>query len=141
MTSRRGEYPRLVEDIYTEQRTKTGPPDTTGWLILAVVVVVLAIFFAWLIYTLYRDANSADVVQRCSPGLCKFSILTGVKTCPNPGDTLGVRVTAGSEFCTSENYCQNEPFNCAVQLDQSVNCTGVCGPGNDRCRCVRDPTN
>lgn len=114
--------------------------DPQGWLVLAIVVVIITIVFAWLIVSLWKDANSPNVIQRCNPGLCKFNLLTGVKTCPNPSDTIGIQASSGIERCTSRDHCQVAGFTCAVQPDQSVDCNGVCGSGNSQCRCVSDPT-
>ena len=135
MASMKGQRPVLISEVYADELSRR-PKSTTGWLILAIITVVLAIFFTWLIISLLRDANDTNVIQRCDPGLCKFSTITGIKTCPDVGDTQGIQLDVGLEFCTSEDYCQERNYTCALQLDQSVDCDGVCGPGNGRCRCI-----
>jgi hypothetical protein len=113
--------------------------NTDGWVVIAAIAIIFAIVLAWIIVALIKDSNSAIVIQRCNPGLCKFSTISGIKTCPASGDPVGVQVNLGAEFCTSRDFCQKENFKCAIQLDQTVLCNGVCGTGNDACRCVRNP--
>ena len=120
-----------------EEKPKTDPQ---GWLVLAIALVILVIFFCWLFYTLSADSKPAEIIQRCNPGLCAFDIFSGRKRCPPPGQVEGLRIAPGAEFCTSANFCQQEPFTCAIQLDQSWRCDGVCGTGNEECRCIADPT-
>lgn len=117
-----------------------GSRKATGWLALAITVIVLTIIFAWIIVAMIRDSVQDEVIQRCNPGLCKFSTISGIKTCPAVGDPIGIRVNLGAEFCTSRDYCQKPGFTCAVQADQTLLCAGECGPGNPQCRCVADPT-
>lgn len=119
------------------------PPDPAakgkGWFVIAVVVIILVIFTVWMIVLLSQESNAPIVNQRCSPGLCAFSAITGIKRCPVPSDTQGLIIDLGLEFCTTEDYCQNNNYPCAVQVDQTLNCEGVCGVGNPSCRCVPNP--
>ena len=94
----------------------------------------------YILYSIKVDANAPDVINRCSVGLCAFDIITGIKRCPDPGATVGLRIAAGAEKCTTRDYCQPNNFTCAVQLDQTLKCNGVCGTGNEQCRCIADPT-
>lgn len=121
-------------------------PKATGWLVLAITIIILAIIFAWLFIAVQSDTVGATVIQRCEPGVCLFSTVTGIKTCPAPGDTVGIQVQLGAEFCTSRDYCQQPGYQCAVQPDQTVLCNGVCNnpagsTGNESCRCVAPPQN
>lgn len=119
------------------------PPDPSikakGWTVIAIVLVVLVAFTVWMIVLLYTEKNAPIVNQRCNPGLCAFSAITGIKRCPTAGDTQGLSINLGMEFCTTKDYCQNNNYPCAVQLDQSLDCTGVCGVSNPACRCVPNP--
>jgi len=122
------------------------PPKThaTGWLVIAIIIIVLAIIFSWLFISMTSDTVGANVVQRCNPSVCKFNTITGQKTCPAPGDTLGIQVELGAEFCSSRDYCQQPGFQCAVQPDQTVLCNGVCNnpagfTGNEQCSCTSNP--
>ena len=98
--------------------------------------MILVAFTVWMFVLLYRESNAPEVNQRCAPGLCAFSSITGVKRCPTPGSTEGLAIDLGLEFCTTRDYCQNSNYPCAVQPDQTLNCDGVCGEGNEGCRCV-----
>jgi hypothetical protein len=111
--------------------------DPSGWLVISAFIVLFTIVVCVVIWLIFKDVNSADVVQRCKPGLCKFEIFTGRKTCPNPGDTVGIRLEEGNEYCTSADFCQQERYQCAVQSDQSIDCTGECD--TPKCRCVANP--
>lgn len=129
--------PRLRSDII--RKTEKPPRDYSSWTVLAVIIVLLIIVFGWIIYSIRQDTNSTEVINRCNPGLCAFDILSGIKRCPaNDSEQIGYDV--GIEYCTSRNYCQKTKYTCAVQLDQSIDCSGVCGPGNDQCRCIKNPT-
>ena len=123
--------PKLLEDIKINKKA-----DPQGWIVIALTLIIVVIFFTWLIVTISKDTNPDDVVQRCNPGLCAFDVFTGRKRCPAPGQEQGVRIAPGAEFCTSPDYCQQEPYVCAVQPDQSWRCDGVCGQGNSQCRCI-----
>lgn len=127
--------PGLIDDSKPKLKA-----DPQGWLVLAITLVVLIAFFAWLYLSVSQDANTGEVIQTCKPGLCAFDIFSGVKKCPAPGQVDGIRISAGAEFCTSRDYCQQGPYTCAIQPDQSWRCDGVCGEGNPQCRCIRDPT-
>ena len=65
MSGIRRERPRLRSDRKEITRT-----DPAGWAVLAIIVVLFVIIFAWIIVTLMNDANADDVVQRCPVGLC-----------------------------------------------------------------------
>ena len=114
-------------------------PQATGWLVLAIISVVLTIVFAFIIVSMISDSNQPAVTTTCPVGTCKFSTITGIKTCPT-SNTESISVSPGLEFCTTKNYCQKIGFECAVQADQTTLCNGVCGPNNEKCRCVRNPT-
>jgi hypothetical protein len=124
-----------MSDMQFEPRTKK--KDPTGWVVIGAFAVLFAIVVCVIIYLIYKDINSAVVVQRCKPGMCKFDIFTGRKTCPNPGDPLGIEMREGNEWCTSADFCQQERYQCAVQSDQSIDCTGECD--QPKCRCVANP--
>ena len=113
--------------------------DPQGWMVLAIALIILVIFFAWLFVTLSADTKPAEIIQRCNPGLCAFDIFSGRKRCPAAGQVQGLVITPGLEYCTSENYCQEAPYTCAIQPDQTWRCDGICGDGNERCRCIASP--
>lgn len=119
------------------KESKPTAKDPTGWVAIGTFAVVFAIIVAIIVYAMFVDIRAPKVVQRCVPGLCKFNIFTGIKTCPNPGDTVGVQLLEGNEYCTSANYCQQTKYQCAVNLDQSINCDGECD--HPQCRCVANP--
>lgn len=125
MTDRNGKEPKPIAK------------DPTGWVAIGAFAVLMAIVIGVIVYAMYKDIRAPEVIQRCSPGMCKFNVFTGVKTCPNPGDTTGIRLLEGNEYCTSPNFCQQTRFQCAVQADQSIDCTGECDQA--RCRCVANP--
>jgi len=112
--------------------------DPTGWLVICVAAISLAIIFAIIFYLMYSDINAPVVVQRCNPGLCKFNVTTGIKTCPGVGDTVGVEVTPGLEACSSKSYCNEPDHPCALLSNQTLDCSGVCDIAG--CRCVKTPT-
>lgn len=113
--------------------------DPTGWLVICVSAIILTIVFCIIAYLLTTDIRAPQVEQRCPVGLCKFSVFTGVKTCPEPGSTVGIQLAQGAEFCTSADYCQQSKYQCAVQADQTLNCDGICD--QPKCRCVANPEN
>lgn len=112
--------------------------DPTGWLVVCIFAILLTVFFCIIVYLMIVDIRAPQVEQRCPVGLCKFSVFTGVKTCPAPGDTVGVQLSQGSEYCTSADYCQQSKYQCAVLADQTLNCDGVCD--QPKCRCVANPS-
>lgn len=112
--------------------------DTTGWFTICVAVVLATVIFCVIIKLLFIDINAPEVIQRCPVGLCKFNVFTGVKTCPGNGETEGMRVAYGKEYCTSADYCQQKNYQCAVLSDQSLDCDGVCD--TPECRCVAGTT-
>jgi hypothetical protein len=111
--------------------------DPTGWLVICIFAVIITVIFCIIWYQMIVDIRAPQVEQRCPVGLCKFSVFTGIKTCPSPGDTLGVQLAQGSEFCTSADFCQNSNYQCAVLSNQTLNCDGVCD--QPKCRCVPNP--
>ena len=130
-----------MSDVRLKSDIKAPPDPTTkgkGWFVVVVVMIILIAFTTWMVVLLFRESNAPLVIQRCNPGLCAFSSITGIKRCP-VDDVQGIEVNLGLEFCTSRDYCQNNNFPCAVQADQSLNCAGVCGAGNEECRCVSVP--
>ena len=127
-----------MEYSIEKQEGRPRKQDSTAWLTIAVFAVLLAIIFAVVIYSFYRDIKAPQVITRCAPGMCKFSVYTGVKTCPGDGDTEGVQILEGTEFCTTADYCQNQQYPCAVQANQQLNCAGVCD--TPQCRCVANPS-
>ena len=129
--------PRLISDI--KNKKEKAPKDNTGWIVLVVILVIVVLVYGFIIYSVRQDANAPEVINNCDPGLCAFSIVTGIKRCP-PDNNTKIRFGPGAEFCTSRNYCQERNYTCAVQSDQTLNCSGVCGTGNDECRCIQNPT-
>tara|TARA_R110001599_G_scaffold266539_3_gene467333 strand:+ start:10966 stop:11328 length:363 start_codon:yes stop_codon:yes gene_type:complete len=115
-----------------------GKQKVDGLFVICIASIILTIVVCWVIYNMYIDIRAPEVFQRCVPGVCKFNVFTGVKTCPGNGDTTGIRLIPGAEFCTSANFCQKENFQCAVQANGSISCDGVCD--TPQCRCVGDPT-
>ena len=109
--------------------------DPTAWVVICVMAIILTAFFAIVIYLIYKDINAPQVTFRCNPGLCKTNVSTGFKSCPSPGDTIGIQVTPGAELCQSGDWCNNPKAPCAVLNDQTLSCNGVCDPGV-ACRCV-----
>lgn len=138
MDSRVEQKPRLRRDLQ-ENNSISRQKDTSGWLVIALIVIILAIVIGFVIVALFVDANTAITIQRCPLGLCKFDRLTGIKTCPEPTDTKGIIYNTGIELCTTADYCQPDGFTCAVQTDQTLNCNGICGPGNAKCKCIANP--
>lgn len=134
------QQPKLTPKLRSKQPTTKKVTDDTGFIVLAILLVFVVFIFMFIFYSIKNDANAPDVINRCGVGLCAFDIITGIKRCPEPGATVGLRIAAGAEKCTTRDYCQSSGFTCAVQLDQSLNCDGVCGPGNEKCRCIADPT-
>ncbi|MFS8159227.1 MAG: hypothetical protein ACMG6E_03265 [Candidatus Roizmanbacteria bacterium] len=131
--------PLLKRDVIaqrTAEEVSQQPVDTSGWLVLAIIVLILVIVFAFIITALVVDANAPKPIQRCPTGLCKFNTTTGIKTCPNFADDTGIAVTVGLEYCTTDDYCQQPGYTCAVQSNQTLDCSGSCGDGNSKCRCV-----
>ncbi len=131
------EGPRLKSDIKRE--TIKPEKDVTSWIVLASIIVVLVLVFSFIIYLIRKDTNFTEVINQCDAGLCAFNTTTGIKNCPS-SNTGNVSFTPEAEFCTSRNYCQSKNYTCAVQSDQTLDCSGVCGTGNDQCRCIKDPT-
>lgn len=132
----------VVETNKLQNKPPIQDVNSGGWLVIALIAIIFTIVLAWIIVALIKDSTGAEVIQRCNPGLCKFSTISGVKTCPTTEEEAqGIRVNLGAEFCTSRDYCQKQNYQCAVQLDQTVLCDGVCGFGNEQCRCVSSPFN
>lgn len=106
------------------------------FIIISIFVIIVAIILSIAIYNYYKRIRQNTVTFRCNPGLCKFDLFTGIKTCPNTGDTQGLEVVVGLEGCTSADFCQFNPNRCALLPDQTLDCSGICGPGNSECRCI-----
>lgn len=112
------------------------PRSSGRSLIAAIIVIAVVAAICYFVYILYSRANEDIVIQRCPVGLCKFDVITGEKRCPASAATEGIQIDFGKEFCTSRNYCQNVNFPCALQLDGTVDCSGICGLGNNGCKCL-----
>ena len=121
-----------------DDQKKPKKQDPQGWFVICLFAVIIVIMVCIIIYLIELDIKAPIVQQRCNPGVCKFDVFTGVKTCPASGDTVGIQLEEGPEFCTSANYCQHQGYTCAVLADQSLDCTGVCD--QPLCRCVQNPS-
>lgn len=113
--------------------------DPNAWLVIAIALIIIIIFFAWVIVVVLNDANATIVENTCAPGLCAHDIFLGEKRCPSSSSEQLV-INPAVEKCTTRNFCQARNYTCALQPDQSVNCNGVCGAGNEECRCTRNPS-
>jgi hypothetical protein len=88
-----------------------------------------------------QNANSTislgkTIYQKCSPGLCVTSKLTGIKRCPTlPTDTLSY--LDGIEVCNPEFFCTDKETPYAITSSGEVNEAGECEQG-DRCRCINE---
>jgi hypothetical protein len=117
---------------------KVRKEDPQGWFVICLFAIMVVIIVCAVIYLIELDIKAPIVQQRCNPGVCKFDVFTGVKTCPAAGDTTGIQLEEGPEFCTSADYCQHPGYSCAVLADQTLNCDGTCDV--TMCRCVQDPS-
>jgi len=112
------------------------PKDNSLYIIIIVIVVILVIVAAIIIYNVFRPGS--NTIGRCEPGLCVVDLGTGEKRCPDT-DTEQLTYNIVFEDCTSSNYCQSLKAKCAVLGGGILDCDGVCGPGNEQCRCVKRP--
>lgn len=110
-----------------------------GWTTIAIFAVAMTLILCVVAYQVYKDIKSTLVIRRCAVGLCKFDIYTGRKTCPASNDIEGLQISEGLEYCTSANFCQQDKYKCAVNPDQTIDCSGECS--TPECRCVANPTN
>lgn len=112
--------------------------DNTIFIIIMIVLVAISAAVAFVIYIAKRSA-ATTTSGRCEPGLCKFNLLTGVKTCP-ASNTEQVLYNIALEGCSSRNYCQDPKYSNAVLTSGLLNPDGVCNPngipGNEACSCV-----
>lgn len=78
---------------------------------------------------------------------CAINVITGVKTCPDPGSTAPIYTNGVNESCTRSNRCDVESLPYTVLTGVSGNTGGIsppglsgrlCEPGID-CRCVSRP--
>tara|TARA_R110002073_G_scaffold455_14_gene3905 strand:- start:57450 stop:57824 length:375 start_codon:yes stop_codon:yes gene_type:complete len=114
------------------------PKPRYGWAgILLITLVILAIVVAVIMYAVLRNRQSSNIT-RCEPGLCAIRYDTGDKRCPLDADTR-LQINPVFEGCTSNNYCQDPNARCAVLAGGVLDCSGVCGIGNDGCRCEDAP--
>lgn len=114
------------------------PQDNNGLIIVVIIIVIFVIIGAIIVYAVFHPINSLGS-GLCETSLCAVNITTGVKRCPaNSSDSITYNIAL--EECTSQNYCQGKKTPCAVLQNGSLNCTGVCGSGNEGCRCVKSPT-
>ena len=111
--------------------------DNSILVIMMIVIVIIAIVTAVIIY-LTQKPDSTNTVGRCEPGLCVVNLGTGIKTCPD-STTEQLEHDIVFEVCSSESYCQDAKAPCAILQGGTLNCDGVCGPGNPTCRCAPRP--
>ena len=114
------------------------PKTSYAWpVIILVTLIVISIVAALIVYSIFRN-RAAKNINRCEPGLCVIRYDTGLKRCPNsPNERLVFNPVF--EGCTSGNYCQADAARCAVLPGGVLDCDGVCGVGNERCRCEDAP--
>jgi hypothetical protein len=115
-------------------------PQRNNGLLIITLIIVTIIFAAicLVVYAVFRNRDTV-LVTRCEPGLCVVTLATGEKRCPN-NDTEQLTYSTIFEDCTSGNYCQSERAPCAVLAGGVLNCKGVCGGGNELCRCEAAPS-
>lgn len=112
--------------------------DNSVLIITMIIVTILIAAIAIVVYAVFRNRDTV-AVSRCEPGLCVVELATGVKRCP---ESLTDRLIYNNIFedCTSANYCQSSQAPCAVLAGGVLDCTGVCGVGNEQCNCEKAPT-
>lgn len=100
---------------------------TSGILILFMIILIL--------YWIRSAPNSVTNTLQCGPGECLTNIYNGIKTCPEPGQTISG--DPAINVCNPASGCAlgRTPF--AVQPDGSTSVSGQCA--GDICRCVSKP--
>lgn len=111
--------------------------DNSIYIIILIVITILVAVGAFILYLIYRNRDTRQIT-RCEPGLCVINLTTGEKRCP-ASLTEQMSYDQVFEDCTSSNYCQSEKNSCAVLANGTLNCRGVCGAGNEKCRCQKPP--
>lgn len=111
--------------------------DNSALIIAIIIIVILVLVVAAIVYIIRRPIDTSTV-GRCEPGLCVVNIGTGIKTCPDSDDEQ-LTYDIVFDVCTSRSYCQDIKAGCAVLAGGTLNCDGVCGPGNPQCSCVPRP--
>lgn len=118
---------------------RVAPANYTLYIIIMLVVIILTVVAAIIIYNRLK-ANATTLITRCPVGLCVVELATGIKRCPD-SSTERLRYNIATEDCTSGNYCQSDRAPCAVVgTTGTLNCSGACGDGNERCNCEKAPT-
>lgn len=117
--------------------TREQRPRYAWAAIITTTIIMLSIITALIVYAVFRDRRSKSI-SRCEPGLCVIRYDTGLKRCPN-STTERLVFNPAFEGCTSKSYCQDEGAPCAVLPGGVLDCTGVCGSGNETCACEAAP--
>jgi len=112
--------------------------DNSGYIIVMIIIIIVAIALGIVVYAIYRPTSETALAQ-CLPGVCAVNLGSGVKRCP-ASNSASVTYDIVFEACTSGNYCQSTKAPCAVKIGGTLDCNGVCGPGNDQCNCDPHPT-
>lgn len=115
--------------------------DTATWVIVAVSVIIIVIFWGIVLYFAVDSVpaiktaaqSGGGILVSCPPGQCATNIYSGEKRCPPVTGTIVS--DAQVEVCSSQFICDNPLLPYAVQSDQSTNQQGICETGVT-CRCL-----
>ncbi len=108
---------------------------TTAVIVIAIIIIF--VFIVWLMILVFSDTPPATLAP-CLPDKCATNIISGVKRCPPPGESINYNTDI--EVCNSRFVCDSSITPLAQQLDGSTSTTGVC-PKNVECRCLTSGSN
>lgn len=111
------------------------PEDKTSqYTILAVVIIVILLFWIWMTHTVASTVSTSELYGQCAVGQCPTNIYNGERRCS--GDPTEIMLyDPAFEVCNSPYTCENSRTPYALQSDGSTNLNGVCETGNV-CRCL-----
>lgn len=139
---------RDLDKAPIQQITITTKPDNTWWILLAISLIILFIFWIYLTYLSLESVpklistGQTGVEIICPVNQCATNIYNGEKRCPTSGQTI--ISDAATEICVTAGLCDNSRNPYAVQSDQSTNINGTCeiDPSTGQpttCRCLPRP--
>jgi len=105
--------------------------------IIVLTVVIIGSFIIYLLILVFNDVPPATIAE-CLPDRCATNIVSGVKRCPPPGESITYNTDI--EVCNSRFVCDSSVTPLAVQLDGSTNIDGIC-PNDVECRCLTSGNN
>lgn len=111
--------------------------NTSDYTIVAIIIIAMLLFWAWIFFTLYNENPNTKYFLVCDPGKCATNIYNGEKRCPDL-ETSSLAYDPTFEVCNSRYTCENITTPYALTSNGSTNDFGYCDSGSI-CRCLNNP--